>query len=74
MKHQPTPGYLAIMQARAMHKYTTLREVADLDISIEYEDDEYEYISSHYLHGVIKKDIEHIKRPITIYYSGYPPL
>ena len=64
-----TPTAMAIMQARAMHHYITRKNVANLDIRIEYEDDEYTYISSHYLHRDLKKDIETIKRPITIIYS-----
>lgn len=67
-----TPTTLAMMQARAKHKYITRREIAKLDISIEYEDGEFEYISSHYLHEELKKDIEAIKKPITIHYTAMP--
>jgi hypothetical protein len=35
-------------------------------IRIEYEDENYTYMSSEYQHKVLKKDIEDIKVPITI--------
>ena len=35
-------------------------------IRIEYEDDNYTYISSEYQHRILKKDIEEIKVPIKI--------
>lgn len=35
-------------------------------IRIEYEDENYTYISSEYQHKALKKDIEEIKVPITI--------
>lgn len=35
-------------------------------IAIEYEDENYTYISSKYPHKVLKKDIEEIKVPIKI--------
>ena len=66
LRVQPSPTKLAIMQARAMHHYITRKEVANLAIRIEYEDENYTYISSEYQHKVLKKDIEEIKVPITI--------
>lgn len=35
-------------------------------IRIEYEDENYTYISSEYQHKILRKDIEEIKVPITI--------
>ena len=49
-----------------MHHYITRNNVANLDIRIEYEDENYTYISSEYQHKVLKKDIEEIKVPIKI--------
>lgn len=69
-----TPATMVMMQARAKHKHITKREVSNLPVLIEYEDDDYTYISSWYPHHKIKADIEHIKRPITIHYSGSSPL
>lgn len=66
LREQPSPTKLAIMQTRANHKYIARKDVANLDIQIEYEDENYTYISSHYLHQELKADIEEIKRPITI--------
>jgi hypothetical protein len=66
MRRQPTPTSLAIMQARAKHKYITQQGVANLSVAIEYEDENYTYISSRYQHKKLKADIESIKRPITI--------
>ena len=70
MRIQPTTCNLIVTQARAKHKYITRRDDADLDISIEFDDEEFEYISSHYLFSDLKKDIEAIKRPITINYTA----
>ena len=69
IRQQPSPTKLAIMQARAKHKYIARKDVANLDIRIEYEDDNFTYISSEYPHKVLNKDIEEIKRPITIHYN-----
>lgn len=52
-----------------MRKYVTTARVPLMPISIEYEDNDYTYISSHYQHKKLKADIETIKRPITIHYS-----
>jgi hypothetical protein len=38
-------------------------------LRIEYEDENYTYISSEYQHKRLKKDIEQIKRPITIIWN-----
>lgn len=38
-------------------------------IRIEYEDENYTYISSEYQHKVLRKDIEQIKAPITIMWN-----
>ena len=57
---------MAIMQARAMHHYITRKEVANLAIRIEYEDENYTYISSEYSYRQLQRDIETIKKPITI--------
>lgn len=46
---------------------TTIPKMA---IRIEYEDNDYNYISSVYPHKMLKKDIEEIKEPITIIYSA----
>lgn len=69
IRQQPSPTKLAIMQARAKHKYIARKDVANLDIRIEYEDENYTYISSEYPHKVLKKDIEEIKVPITIVWN-----
>lgn len=66
IRQQPSPTKLAIMQARATHKYIARKDVAKVDIRIEYEDENYTYISSEYPHKVLKKDIEEIKVPIKI--------
>ena len=39
-------------------------------IRIEYEDEDYTYISSEYQHKDLKKDIEEIKVPITITWNN----
>lgn len=70
LREQPSPTKLAIMQARAKHRYITRKYVANLDIQIEYEDDNYTYISSNYQHSKLKADIEDIKQPITIHYTA----
>ena len=70
LRVQPSPTKLAIMQARANHKYIARKDVANLDVQIEYEDENYTYISSHYQHSELKADIEDIKRPITIHYTA----
>ena len=41
-------------------------KIPKVAIHIEYEDENYTYISSEYQHKVLKKDIEEIKVPITI--------
>lgn len=38
-------------------------------VRIEYEDENYTYISSTYKHKVLKKDIEGIKQPIKVLIS-----
>lgn len=65
-----TPTAMVIMQARAKHKYITKQGVANLPISIEWEDENYTYISSWYTHKELKSSIEAIKRPITIHYHS----
>ena len=72
IRTQPTPTNMAIMQARAKHKYIARKDVAKLDIRIEYEDDHFTYISSGYPHQELKSDIETIKRPITRHYTAQP--
>lgn len=49
-----------------MRKYVTTARVPLMPIRIEYEDENYTYISSEYPHKVLKKDIEEIKVPIKI--------
>lgn len=41
-------------------------KIPKVAIRIEYEDENYTYISSEYPHKVLKKDIEEIKVPIKI--------
>lgn len=41
-------------------------KIPKVAIRIEYEDENYTYISSEYQHKVLKKDIEDIKVPIKI--------
>lgn len=41
-------------------------------IQIEYEDDDYTYISSKYNYRRLQKDIERIKVPITIVWQSAP--
>ena len=46
--------------------YISKARVPQLHISIEYEDENYTYISSYYPHKALKKDIEEYKVPIKI--------
>ena len=46
--------------------YFSRTAIPKVAIRIEYEDENYTYISSEYQHKVLKKDIEEIKVPITI--------
>ena len=43
-----------------------ITKIPKMAIRIEYEDENYTYISSEYQHKILKKDIEEIKVPITI--------
>ena len=52
-----------------MRKYVTTARVPQMLLRIEYEDENYTYISSEYQHKVLKKDIEDIKVPITISFN-----
>ena len=49
-----------------MRSYICRTKIPKVVIRIEYEDENYTYISSEYQHRVLKKDIEEIKVPITI--------
>ena len=66
-----TPTAMAMMQARSKYRHIPRRCIPELSVAIEYEDDDYTYMSSFYLHQYIKADIEHIKQPITIHYSAW---
>lgn len=44
-------------------------KIPKVAIRIEYEDENYTYISSEYEYNVLKKDIEEIKVPITIIWN-----
>lgn len=44
-------------------------KIPKVAIRIEYEDENYTYISSEYQHKILKKDIEEIKVPITIVWN-----
>ena len=52
----------------------TRANIQRLGVSIEYEDEDYHYISSEYPFPVLKPDVEDIKRPITIRYKRTQPL
>lgn len=58
-------------EARAMYRFERKmnNRLLTLAITIEYEDDDYHYISSGYSFPELKNDIEGIKRPITIIYN-----
>lgn len=43
-------------------------------ISIEFQDEDYIYISSQYKYNDLKKDIEGIKSPIVIHFTASHPL
>ena len=66
-----TPGIRAMQRARVMRaiEKRTRANIQRLGITIEYEDDNYQYISSEYPFPELKQDIEGIKRPITILYK-----
>ena len=41
-------------------------------IQIEYEDDDYTYISSTYPYKALKAEIEQIKKPIIVHFTAMP--
>lgn len=47
-------------------------KIPKVAIRIEYEDENYTYISSEYQHKELKKDIDQIKAPITITWNSAP--